>query len=162
MLDVLEHIDDDVASLRRLGDLLATITSPALKNDLQQQQAVLAGMQSEAERSVLAAREQQLDIEQVMNNAQVNLLAARRELQRATQSIEMGVIRQLDFDIATDNLTKTELEFDHAKRAVEWTTPYRDGRHRSGTFVRHDPLWAWGRNYRGGPTRWAVSMERCR
>ncbi|MBU1310786.1 MAG: HlyD family efflux transporter periplasmic adaptor subunit [Gammaproteobacteria bacterium] len=102
-----------------LGDLLATITSPALQNDLQQQQAVLAGMQSEAERAVLAAREQQLDIEQVMNNAQVNLLAARRELQRANQSIEMGVIRQLDFDIAKDNLTKAELEFDHAKRKVE-------------------------------------------
>ncbi|MEH8018276.1 HlyD family efflux transporter periplasmic adaptor subunit [Rheinheimera muenzenbergensis] len=102
-----------------LGDLLATITSPALQNDLQQQQAVLAGMQSEAERAVLAAREQQLDIEQVMNNAQVNLLAARRELERAKQSIEMGVIRQLDFDIAKDNLTKAELEFDHAKRKVE-------------------------------------------
>ena len=102
-----------------LGDLLASITSPALQSDLQQQQAVLAGMQSEAERSVLAAREQQLDIEQVMNNAQVNLLAARRELQRANQSIEMGVIRALDFDIAKDNLTKAELEFDHAKRKVE-------------------------------------------
>ena len=102
-----------------LGDLLANITSPALQNDLQQQQAVLARMQSEAERSVLAAREQQLDIEQVMNNAQVNLLAARRELQRANQSIEMGVIRALDFDIAKDNLTKAELEFDHAKRKVE-------------------------------------------
>lgn len=102
-----------------IGDLLATISSPALQNDLQQQQAVLAGMQSDAERAVLAAREQQLDIEQVMNNAQVNLMAARRELQRATQSIEMGVIRQLDFDIAKDNLSKAELEFDHAKRKVD-------------------------------------------
>ncbi|MGP9800839.1 efflux RND transporter periplasmic adaptor subunit [Rheinheimera sp. NSM] len=102
-----------------LGDLLATITSPTLQNDLQQQQAVLAGMQSEAERAALNAREQQLDMEQVMNAAQVNLLAARRELQRATQSIELGVIRKLDFDIATDNLTKAELEFDHAKRKVE-------------------------------------------
>ena len=102
-----------------LGDLLATISSPALQNDLQQQQAVLASMQSEAERAVLAAREQQLDIEQVMNTAQVNLLAARRELERAKQSIDMGVIRQLDFDIAKDNLTKAELEFDHAKRKVE-------------------------------------------
>ena len=63
-----------------LGDLLATISSPALQNDLQQQQAVLEGMRSEAERAALAAREQQLDMEQVMNNAQVNLLAARREL----------------------------------------------------------------------------------
>ncbi|MDX1538699.1 efflux RND transporter periplasmic adaptor subunit [Arsukibacterium sp.] len=101
------------------GELVATITSPALQNDLQQQQAVLSGMTSEAERAVLSAREQQLDIEQVMNTAQVNLLAARRELQRATQSIEMGVIRALDFDIAKDNLTKAELEFDHAKRKVE-------------------------------------------
>lgn len=101
------------------GDLVATITSPALQNDLQQQQAVLSGMTSEAERAVLSAREKQLDIEQVMNTAQVNLLAARRELQRATQSIEMGVIRALDFDIAKDNLTKAELEFDHAKRKVE-------------------------------------------
>ena len=102
-----------------LGDLLATISSPALQNDLQQQQAVLEGMRSEAERAALAAREQQLDMEQVMNNAQVNLLAARRELERAQQSIELGVIRKLDFDIATDNLTKAELEFDHAKRKVE-------------------------------------------
>ncbi|WP_301003666.1 HlyD family efflux transporter periplasmic adaptor subunit [Arsukibacterium sp.] len=65
------------------GDIVATITSPALQNDLQQQQAMLSGMTSEAERAVLSAREQQLDIEQVLNNAQVNLLAARRELQRA-------------------------------------------------------------------------------
>lgn len=101
------------------GDLLATITSPALQNDLQQQEAVLAGMQSEAQRAELAARAQQLDTEQVRNTAQVNLMAARRELQRARQSIEFGVIRQLDFDIAEDNVTTAELEFDHAKRKVE-------------------------------------------
>ncbi|MDP5151330.1 efflux RND transporter periplasmic adaptor subunit [Rheinheimera baltica] len=102
-----------------LGDLLATISSPALENDLQQQQAVLAAMHSNAERSALSAREQQLDMEQVMNSAHVNLIAARRELQRAKQSIDLGVIRQLDFDIAGDNLMKAELEFDHAKRKVE-------------------------------------------
>ena len=102
-----------------LGDLLATISSPALQSDLQQQQAVLAGMHSDSERAALSAREQQLDMEQVMNGAQVNLLAAKRELQRAKQSIDLGVIRQLDYDIANDNLTKAELEFDHAKRKVE-------------------------------------------
>lgn len=102
-----------------LGDLLATIASPSLQNELQQQQAVLLGMRSEAERAELNAREQQLDMEQLMNTAQVNLLAARRELQRAQQSIDLGVIRQLDFDIAKDNLTQAELEFDHAKRKVD-------------------------------------------
>ncbi|RTE86715.1 MULTISPECIES: efflux RND transporter periplasmic adaptor subunit [Gammaproteobacteria] len=101
------------------GDLLATITSPALQNDLQQQEAVLAGMRSDAERAELEARNQQLDMEQVMNTAQVNLMAAQRELQRARQSIELGVIRQLDVDIAEDNLMTSELAFDHAKRKVE-------------------------------------------
>ncbi|RUO26567.1 efflux transporter periplasmic adaptor subunit [Aliidiomarina minuta] len=101
------------------GDLLATITSPSLQNDLQQQEAVLASMQSEAERAELAARDQQLDMEQVMNAAQVNLLAARREMERASQSIEFGVIRQLDFDVAEDNLATSELAFDHARRKVE-------------------------------------------
>lgn len=101
------------------GDILATITSPALQNDLQQQQAVLESMRSEAERAALTAREQQLDMEQIMNTAQVNLQAAKRELQRAQQSITLGVIRQLDFDIAKDNLSRAELEFDHASRKVE-------------------------------------------
>jgi HlyD family secretion protein len=102
-----------------LGDLLATISSPTLQNNLQQQQAVLEGLRSDAERSALLAREQQLDMEQVMNTAQVNLLAAKRELQRAQQSIDLGVIRTLDFDIAKDNITRAELEFDHASRKVE-------------------------------------------
>ncbi|MFP3525470.1 HlyD family efflux transporter periplasmic adaptor subunit, partial [Pantoea sp. SIMBA_072] len=55
----------------------------------------------------------------VMNTAQVNLLAAQRELQRAQQAIAFGVIRQLDFNIAEDNVATSELEFDHAKRKVE-------------------------------------------
>lgn len=101
------------------GELLARISSPALESLLQQQQAVLSVLQADAERSALQAREQQLDMEQVMNTAQVNLLAARRELQRAQQSIEMGVIRKLDFDVAQDRLTQAELEFDHASRKVD-------------------------------------------
>lgn len=101
------------------GELLARISSPALESLLQQQQAVFSVLQADAERSALQAREQQLDMEQVMNTAQVNLLAARRELQRAQQSIEMGVIRKLDFDVAQDRLTQAELEFDHASRKVE-------------------------------------------
>jgi HlyD family secretion protein len=58
-----------------LGDLLATITSPTLQNDLQQQLAVLESMRSEADRAALTAREQQLDMEQVMNNSQTRITA---------------------------------------------------------------------------------------
>lgn len=102
----------------QVGELLARISSPALLSEFQQQQAVLSSLQSDAERASLQAREQQLDMEQILNTAQVNLLAARRELQRAQQSIDLGVIRKLDFDVAQDRLTQTELEFAHAERKV--------------------------------------------
>lgn len=101
-----------------IGDLLAVIASPSLENDLKQQQALLSSMQSEVERSALQAREQQLDMEQIQNSAQVNLLAAKRELARAKQSLELGVLRQIDLDMANDKLSQAELEFSHAKRKV--------------------------------------------
>jgi HlyD family secretion protein len=101
-----------------LGDLLAVIDSPTLENEVKQQQALLASMTSEIERATLQAREQQLDMEQVQNTAQINLLAAKRELARAKQSLALGVLRQLDLDIANDKMTQAELEFTHAKRKV--------------------------------------------
>lgn len=100
------------------GDVIAKIDSPTLFNQWQQQQSVLDSMRSDFERSQLQAREAKLDMEQVQNSAQVNLLAARRELQRAEQSLAAGVLRRIDFDIAQDRLTQAELEFDHAKRKV--------------------------------------------
>lgn len=102
-----------------LGDLLAVIDSPTLENEVKQQQALLASMTSDVERASLQAREQQLDMEQVQNTAQINLLAAKRELARAKQSLQLGVLRQLDLDIANDKMTQAELEFTHAKRKVE-------------------------------------------
>jgi len=102
-----------------LGDLLAVIDSPTLENEVKQQQALLASMTSETERAALQAREQQLDMEQVQNTAQINLLAAKRELARARQSLQLGVLRQLDLDIANDRMTQAELEFSHAKRKVQ-------------------------------------------
>jgi len=102
-----------------LGDLLAVIDSPTLENEVKQQQALLASMTSDTERATLQAREQQLDMEQVQNTAQINLLAAKRELARAKQSLQLGVLRQLDLDIANDKMTQSELEFAHAKRKVQ-------------------------------------------
>lgn len=100
------------------GDLIATVESPALKNETAQQQAVLASMKSEMERAQLHSREQKLDMEQLRNNAQVNLLAAKRNLTRAEQSIALGVIRKVDFEIARDAMEKAEMEFAHAQRKV--------------------------------------------
>ncbi len=101
-----------------IGDLLAVIDSPTLENEVKQQQALLLSMSSEAERATLEAREQQLDMQQVEQSAQINLMAAKRELARAQQSLQLGVLRQLDLDIAKDKMTQAELEFRHAKSKV--------------------------------------------
>lgn len=102
-----------------LGDLLAVVDSPTLENEVKQQQALFLSMESEHERAKLTAREQELDMQQLQNTAQVNLLAAKRELARAEMSIKLGVIRQLDLDIARDKLQQAELEFNHAKAKVQ-------------------------------------------
>ena len=102
-----------------LGELLAVVDSPTLENEVKQQQALFLSMESEHERAKLTAREQELDMQQLQNTAQVNLLAAKRELARAEMSIKLGVIRQLDLDIARDKLQQAELEFNHAKAKVQ-------------------------------------------
>lgn len=101
-----------------IGDLLAVVESPSLENEVQQQQALLLSMQSEHERAKLLAREQQLDMQQIESSAVVNLQAATRELARAEQSMQLGVMRQIDLDIARDKLAQTELESKHAKAKV--------------------------------------------
>lgn len=102
-----------------LGELLAVIDSPSLENEVKQQQALFLSLASEHERAKLTAREQELDMQQLQNTAQVNLQAAKRELARAEMSIKLGVIRQLDLDIANDKLLQAELEFQHAKAKVQ-------------------------------------------
>lgn len=101
-----------------LGELLAVISSPSLESEVKQQQALLASMQSEHQRAKLVAREQQLDMQQIENSALVNLQTAKRELKRAEQSLQLGVLRQIDLDTAQDALQQAELEFRHAKAKV--------------------------------------------
>lgn len=101
-----------------IGDLLAVVESPSLENEVKQQQALLLSMQSEHERAKLLAREQQLDMQQIESSAAVNLQAAKRELARAEQSMQLGVMRQIDLDIARDKLAQSELEFKHARAKV--------------------------------------------
>lgn len=101
-----------------LGDLLAVIESPELENEARQQKAALAALQSKVDRLQLMAREQQLDMEQLRNTAQINLQRAKRDLARAEQSIAKGLIRKLDYEIAQDALDQAEIEFEHAKNKV--------------------------------------------
>lgn len=100
------------------GDLLAVIESPELENLVKQHKLLLAGMKAEMERTQLVAREQKLDTEQLRDSAKVNLQTAKRDLNRAEQSIALGVIRKIDYETAKDNMDKAEMEYSHMNKKL--------------------------------------------
>ena len=100
------------------GDILAVIDSPKLTSNLQQQQALLAGMQSSLERAKLDARRQQLSANKTLDMARVDLEAADRESRRGDLLIETNLISKIDFEKNKDELNKAQLLFKHAEQEV--------------------------------------------
>lgn len=96
------------------GQLLAEVDSPALSNQLAQEQAQLNKLTVELQRQKIQAKRQQLENQQKADLARVNLTAAQRELKRANISMEKQIISQLDFEKASDELARAELEYEQA------------------------------------------------
>ena len=101
------------------GDILAIIKSPNLENRLQQQQALLAGMQSELERAKLDARRDQLNTNRSLDMAKVELSAADRESRRSDLLIEDNLISKIDFEKSKDDLEKAKLAHTHAEKEAQ-------------------------------------------
>ena len=98
------------------GDILAVIQSPNLQNRLKQQQALLAGMQSELERVKLDARRDQLVANRSLDMATVELSAADRESRRSDLLIKDNLISKIDFEKSKDELEKAKLAHAHAQK----------------------------------------------
>ncbi|MDN3640768.1 efflux RND transporter periplasmic adaptor subunit [Simiduia curdlanivorans] len=103
------------------GAVLASIESPKLASNLQQQQAVLEGLQSSLERARLDARRDQLQANKALDMAGVDLAAADRESRRGDQLIENGLISKIDYEKAKDDLHKAQLMFAHAEKETNLT-----------------------------------------
>ncbi|MCG9731200.1 HlyD family efflux transporter periplasmic adaptor subunit [Shewanella sp. Isolate13] len=101
------------------GEVVATIESHRLTNNLKQQQAVLEGMKSSLERARLDARRQQLKAQQTLDMAKVDLEAADRESRRGDQLIESKLISKIDFEKSKDDLHKAKLLFAHAGQEAQ-------------------------------------------
>ena len=96
------------------GQVLATVDSPELTNRLQQAEASLAQRKLELDRQRIETRQQALDRRKAADLAEVAVVAARREMRRAEQAREKGVIPEIDFEKAQDDLRNAELAYDHA------------------------------------------------
>ena len=96
------------------GQVLASVDSPELMNQLQQSESALEQRKVELDRQRIESRQQALEKRKAADLADVALVAAKREQRRAHEANELGVIPVIDFEKAQDDLRKEELGYKHA------------------------------------------------
>jgi HlyD family secretion protein len=96
------------------GQVVASVVSPELTNELQQAESVLAQRQMELERQRIESRQLALEKRKAADLADVALIAAKREKRRADKANELGVIPEIDYEKAQDDLRNAELAYTHA------------------------------------------------
>ncbi len=101
------------------GQVIATIASPALNNALELELSTLARLDSQLGRRRIENNRAALSAQQVVDIAQVDLTAARREQRRAEASWDKQVISRQDYEEANDNVTRAEIALGHARRGAE-------------------------------------------
>jgi len=96
------------------GQLLATIDSPDLQNQLEQEQATLDRLSVEYERQKIESKQKALDNRKNIDLTNVTLVAAERERRRAESGIKIDAISQIDYEKTKDDLETAKLAHEHA------------------------------------------------
>jgi HlyD family secretion protein len=97
------------------GQLLATLDSPELTNELQREQATLDSLDAALARQQIEIRRAILTSQQQADLAQVAIKAAERELKRSQWAWDQRVISERDYTRAIDDVSTAKLNFDHAR-----------------------------------------------
>jgi HlyD family secretion protein len=101
-----------------VGQVVATVESPELENQFQQELSEMERLRGQLARQELDARRQTLQLTKLLDLAEVDLQAAQREERRAQSSIVNNLISQIDLEKAVDDLARAKLTFKHAKEEV--------------------------------------------
>ena len=97
-----------------VGQVLASVVSPELTNTLQQAESSFEQRKMELERQRIESRQLALEKRKAADLADVALVAAKREKRRADEANRRGVIPEIDFEKAQDDLRNAELAYKHA------------------------------------------------
>ena len=97
------------------GQVLATLDSPELTNELQREQATLDSLDAALARQQIEIRRQILTGQQHADLARVTIDAAERELKRSQWAWDQRVISERDYTRAQDEVSTARLNFDHAR-----------------------------------------------
>jgi HlyD family secretion protein len=96
------------------GQEIARIDSPELRNLLEQETSLLSSAETSFKRQQIQARKTKLENKQKVDLAEVQLIAARRELRRAEAARSKDAISEFDYDKANDEVASAELKHRHA------------------------------------------------
>jgi HlyD family secretion protein len=96
------------------GQVVATVESPELTNELQQAESSFEQRKMELERQRIESRQLALEKRKSADLADVSLVAANREKRRADEAHELGVMPEIDYEKAQDDLRNAELAHKHA------------------------------------------------
>ena len=97
------------------GQALAEIDSPDLRSKLAQEQATLASFEAEASRAALDAQLARSTARKLLDQAQIDEVAAQRDLERNQRGFAGGAVPQIDVARAQDTLKKTQIGVSHAR-----------------------------------------------
>lgn len=101
------------------GQVLASIDSPELTNQLKQEQSALQRLQMELDRQKIQSSKQALVNQKAVDLAKVALTAADREKRRADKAFSSQSISQIDFEKAQDDLENARLVYKHSVKDAE-------------------------------------------
>ena len=96
------------------GQVLATVDSPELTNELARERATLDGLTVSLERQAIETHRQILESKQTVDLATTQVRATERELERMKSGLDQGVVARRDLDKAQDARDDARLTYDHA------------------------------------------------
>ncbi len=101
------------------GQSLATLESPALRNEYDRERATLDSLTAALARQEIEIRRQILQGRQHADLAKVSIQAAEREKGRAQSAWDERVISERDYRRAVDDLETARLNYDHASATAD-------------------------------------------
>jgi HlyD family secretion protein len=97
------------------GQALAEIDSPELRSRLAQEESTLASLEAEASRAALDAQLARSSARKLLDQAEIDRVAAQRDLERNQRGFAGGAVPQIDVARAQDNLKKSDIGVAHAR-----------------------------------------------
>ncbi len=116
------------------GQLLARVESPDLESRLKQEESLRLSMLSELEGRKLRAQQTDLENAQAVDLLVVRTEAAERAMRRAQETHDQGLVNDLEYEKAQDELRLTRLELEHARKKAELERETRSFEVRNATL----------------------------